>query len=400
LSTDRARRVPSLWPGFTAAITMARIFVVADVPLLIDASLSLINRTGAHYIALDLCESFGGLGTVRRWRLSGRSLPPQLLRKIFGRAMLKELVHLRGRDVLLWPDFSGGKRVKRLFLDPLYVLRSRLDRDDIVLCHDIGPVTHRHLYDKTTVALYVDAYDRIAAKRPGIVFVSNASRDSFCALFGENFRFLEVIPLYVRTNAATGGVEPPSGVDTPFVLTVGALETRKNIGIAIDAYRESNLVSSGVRYVVVGSRGDAAEDVVARAARTPGVLLLGYVTDSQLRWLYQNASAFLLPSLLEGFGMPALEAAVHGLIPILSRDSALTEAIGGQGFQVDPFSVNDIARAISAVIALARPAREQLSDRLVAHAKAATYQRFIERWRALLLSETQPGPAGSPSGAT
>jgi glycosyltransferase involved in cell wall biosynthesis len=381
-------------------MTMVGTLVVADVPLLIDASLSLINRTGAHYIALDLCESFGGLGTVRRWRLSGRSLPPRLLRKIFGRAMLKELVHLRGRNFLLWPDFSRGKRVKRLFLDPLYVLRSRLDRNDIVLCHDVGPLTHPHLYDKTTIELYGAAYEKIAAHRPGMVFVSNASHDSFRKLFGGTFRFLEVIPLYVRTNATSGDVAPAPGVDARFVLTVGALETRKNIGVAIDAYRESDLVSTGVRYVIVGSRGDAAADVTARAARTPGVILLGYVTDSQLRWLYRSASAFLLPSLLEGFGMPALEAAAHGLIPILSRDSALTEAIGGQGFQVDPVSVDDIARALSAVIALARPARDQLSDRLIAHAEEATQQRFIERWRALLLGDIRSDPARSLSGAS
>jgi glycosyltransferase involved in cell wall biosynthesis len=309
--------------------------------------------------------------------------------------MLGELVHLRDRNVFLWPDFSKGGSVKRLFLDPLYVLRSRINSGDIVLCHDVGPLTHAHLYDETTVSLYVSAYKKIAAHRPGIVFVSNASLHSFRGIFGGSFRFLKVIPLYVRTNATVGSVGAPLGVTSPFILTVAALEARKNIGTSIDAYRESNLVSRGIRYVVVGSRGDAAEDVAARAVRTPGVSVLGYVTDSQLRWLYQNASAFLLPSLLEGFGMPALEAAAHGLIPVLSRDSALTEAIGGLGFQVDPLSVPDIAAALSAVIDLPQTARDSISDRLIAHARAATHRRFIERWRGLLLAETMTVSTGS-----
>ena len=92
--------------------------------------------------------------------------------------------------------------------------------------------------------------------------------------------------------------------------------------------------------------------------------VLGYVSDAQLRWLYKEASAFVLPSLLEGFGMPALEAALHGLVPIISRDSALAEAVNGLAIHVDPLSVSDIGEAMESVLALDERRRDELKSAL------------------------------------
>src|ERR1700751_3837506 len=142
--------------------------------LLLDCSLSLINRTGAHYICEDLAAAFGDKGILRRWRLLRQPLPTGITRKIFGRLMLRGIAGLGTSSRFLWPEPKAVK-LKRLFLDPLYVSRSRLESSDIVLCHDIGPVTHPELYDRGTVDAYQGAYAKIAKVRPGIVFVSNAS---------------------------------------------------------------------------------------------------------------------------------------------------------------------------------------------------------------------------------
>ena len=124
--------------------------------LLIDCSLSLINRTGAYYISEELAHEFGGKGVLRRWRLLRQQSPDGITRKILGRVMMREIQLLGTSDKFLWPEPQAVK-VKRLFLDPLYVSRSRLEPSDIVLCHDIGPVTHPELYDKGTVAAYEKA---------------------------------------------------------------------------------------------------------------------------------------------------------------------------------------------------------------------------------------------------
>jgi glycosyltransferase involved in cell wall biosynthesis len=117
------------------------------------------------------------------------------------------------------------------------------------------------------------------------------------------------------------------------------------------------------------------------------VKLLGYVSDAQLRWLYQEASAFVLPSLLEGFGMPALEAALQGLVPIISRDSALAEAVNGVAIQVDPRSVSEIGDAMESVLALDEERHQDLKRALIVHAQSATREKFLAEWEELINSE-------------
>jgi glycosyltransferase involved in cell wall biosynthesis len=352
--------------------------------LLIDDSLSLINRTGAHFVAKDLVGRFGAGSVVRRWRRFGAALPAPLPCKLLGRLMLKEMVWLGSRRFGRWPE---PPRVLRLFLDPLYVLRARLQASDIVLCHDIGPITLPTIYPPGVVALYRQAYAKVVAAQPGMVFVSQASQAAFVAEFGDRFRFLRSIPLYVRQASAEGPAEPVVGLAAPFFLSVGALERRKNHARTIAAFAQAGLAARGLSLVICGSRGDAADEIEHLAATTPGVVLPGYVSDAQLRWLYRHASAFVLPSLLEGFGLPALEAALYGLIPIVSRDSALTEAVGGLGLAATATDIADIAQAMQHLLDLDAGERHAWGERLVAFARTATHERFIGAWTQLLSEE-------------
>jgi len=354
--------------------------------LLLDCSLSLINQTGAHFIAADLSKEFAASVVLRRWRWLDRPLPHGLLRKVLGRLMLRELRWGRSIPLALWPE-PRGRPLKRVFLDPLYVLRSQLTASDIVLCHDIGPISHPELYDVSTVRLYRAAYAKLARVRPGVVFVSESSRHAFEQSFGTRFRFRHVIPLYVREGSIDGALRSVPGVGSRFLLSVGALERRKNQLTALRAFAASGLPEAGYGYVLCGARGAGADEILALAALTPGVRVLGYVGDAELRWLYRSATAFVLPSLLEGFGMPALEAARYGLIPIVSKDSALSEAVGGLGLAVSPLAPAELASAMRAVTEMAPARQASLRRALKAHASRATRARFLQAWRALLEAE-------------
>jgi glycosyltransferase involved in cell wall biosynthesis len=280
--------------------------------------------------------------------------------------------------------FLIGGRGPRVFLDPLYVLRSRLDAADTVLCHDVGPLTHPQLYDPQTAGNYRRAYAKIRKAGPGVVFVSDWSKARFTELHGIGFRHLTTIPLYVRGELLAGPTAPVPGLDGRYVLTVGAFETRKNHAAALEAYRRGGFASRGIPYVLCGARGDAWAEVAALAATTPGARLLGYVSDAELRWLYDNAEAFVLPSRLDGFGMPALEAACRGLLPIVTQGSALVEAVDGDCLEVPPDDPAAIADAMAEALARPEAEREATSARLRAMAAPATRERFLARWTALL----------------
>jgi glycosyltransferase involved in cell wall biosynthesis len=276
------------------------------------------------------------------------------------------------------------------------VLRSRFSQRDVVLCHDIGPVSHPELYDAETCRLYAAAYARIRAVAPGMVFVSQASQRAFEARFGTGLRFSRVIPLFVREGARDGAERSVPGVRAPFLLTVGALERRKNQVAAIRAFAASGLHAEGFTYVLCGARGSGGGEALALAARTPGVTVLGYVDDAQLRYLYQRASAFVLPSLLEGFGMPALEAAQYGLIPILSRDSALSEAVGGVCVATHADDVVELAEAMREVAGLDEDKRAGMRSALIRQAALASRARFLGAWETLIHDEGRLASTSAP----
>ncbi|MFE0018011.1 glycosyltransferase [Mesorhizobium sp. NPDC059054] len=356
---------------------------VVERPLF-ENSLSILNRTGAWHIARDLCQEFvPEHAQVRYWRL-GAKAPEGLARKIAARLMMMEISWLRdSRRCLI-----GSKAIKdstRIFLDPLFVLRSELTEKDIVLCHDVGPLSHSDLYDAVTVENYRVAYEKIRRHGPAVVFVSDWSKNSFISIHGSNFRFLTTIPLYVRGGLFEGPLEALPGLDGAFFLTVGAFETRKNQIAALEAYRDGGFYQQGIRYVLCGSRGEGRDRIIELAKSVPGVVLPGYVPDSQLRWLYAHAEAFVLPSLLEGFGMPALEAAYMGLLPIVSEQSALVEAVEGVCLEVPPKDTAAIGRAMRQALSRTSAEKAETSHRLREVAARASKERFLQRWRELLI---------------
>ena len=354
---------------------------------LADFSLALINRTGAYYVCRDVVERLGGFfPAIRYWRILSKKQPQGMRRKLLGRAMLYELSHFPTARVLERPRMTKAGDLPTLFFDPLYVLRTQLEWRDIVLCHDVGPLTHRDLFDPDTSALYEHAYDAIKAARPGMVFVSESSRQAFTALFGTDFRFMKVIPLYVREALTSGEEMAPPEVNSPFLLTIGGFETRKNHRRIVAAFLASGLRERGFSYVICGPRGNSTSEVQQLLSKTPGVHGFGYLSDAEIRWLYTHASGFVLPSLLEGFGVPPLEAAQRGLLSVVSHEGAQREAVGDAGILVDPLSVDDIARGLRQLVDLPQEERRRRVALVRQHADSLTLERYLSRWHDLLSS--------------
>jgi glycosyltransferase involved in cell wall biosynthesis len=354
---------------------------------LADFSLALINRTGAYYICRDIVEQLPQFfPSIRYWRLYLRKTPNGLIRKLLGRAMLLEISRLKSSGLIPRVGGRGAANFPTLFFDPLYVLRAELEARDIVLCHDIGPITHKDLFESATTELYEEAYAIIRRMKPGMVFVSEASQSEFVALYGDDYRFLKVIPLYVRNGLTLGDEKQPVGVKEPFFFTVGAMEIRKNYHRIIPAFAASGLHEKGFTYVFCGPRANNTDEIERLARTTPGVQAFGYLSDAELRWLYRRATGFVLPSLLEGFGVPALEAAKYGLIPIVSQEGAQQEAVGEGGILVDPASVSVIAEGMTMLAGMGEDEKVRRQMLVRQHADRLSEERFIARWSELLAS--------------
>jgi len=160
-----------------------------------------------------------------------------------------------------------------------------------------------------------------------------------------------------------------------YLLFVGAPEPRKNVGRLLDAL--DLLRQRGVDVpplVIVGPSGWRSEAIRARAMSSTSVRLLGFLPREDLVALMAGATALVLPSLYEGFGLPVLEAMACGTPVVTSRTGALAEVAGDAALLVDPRSVEDIGAGLARVLSDSQ-LRADLSRRGLSRAAQFSWER-------------------------
>jgi glycosyltransferase involved in cell wall biosynthesis len=137
-----------------------------------------------------------------------------------------------------------------------------------------------------------------------------------------------------------------------YILLLGTLEARKNVGVLLDAFARLARTGTAPRLVIAGGRTADADQWLARISQPPlasHVEYLGYVEDDRREALFAGARALVLPSLDEGFGLTALEAMSAGVPLIASNRGALPGVIGSGGLLLEPHEVEAWASAIDRV---------------------------------------------------
>lgn len=176
------------------------------------------------------------------------------------------------------------------------------------------------------------------------------------------------------------------------ILFLGTLEPRKNLHRLMEAYallleRRPDVPDLILAGAFGGGSGDLFSGRVSLARAIDRVRLTGYVSDDERQRLYSEASMLVLPSLEEGFGIPALEAMTIGLPVVASDRGALPEVIGSAGILVDPEDVEALAAGIARVLddpALARQMAEEGAARAAQFSWSAGAERLHAAYRAAL----------------
>lgn len=166
----------------------------------------------------------------------------------------------------------------------------------------------------------------------------------------------------------------PRPAERPYVLFVGTIEPRKNVDTLLDAWLGFRL-QDDFDLVIAGSSGWAPAKTLARLAAPPaGVRYLGYVGEDELPGLTAGATAFIYPSLYEGFGFPVAQAMAAGVPVITSNTSCLPEVAGDGALLVDPRSTSEIQGALEKLLS---------SSSLQQHLRAGGMERARQyRWEA------------------
>ncbi len=169
-------------------------------------------------------------------------------------------------------------------------------------------------------------------------------------------------------------------LDKPYLLYVGMIEPRKNIDRLLDAYRSiCESVRKEHELVIAGPLGWCSEATRDRLrAPEPGIRYLGYVPQDDLPGLTAGATAFVFPSLYEGFGLSLVQAMACGVPAITSRGSSLGEVAGEAAILVDPRDTNSIAAAIER-LALSPSLSEDLGQRGRLRAASFRWERNAQQ---------------------
>ena len=181
---------------------------------------------------------------------------------------------------------------------------------------------------------------------------------------------------------AARAVAARHGLVGEYLLYVGAFQARKNLIRLLDAFERARPGLPGVELALAGPTQWRYPELAERLRRAAGVRVLRYVPEEDLPALYSAASAFVLPSLYEGFGIPVLEAMACGTPVVCSDAGPLPEVTGGSALLVSPTDVEAIAAALTRVTndrALAATLRERGFER----ARQFTWERAAGTYRDL-----------------
>lgn len=138
----------------------------------------------------------------------------------------------------------------------------------------------------------------------------------------------------------------------PFIMYIGRPTPHKNLARLIEAHHKLRDKHPDLLLVLAGKKDDnyRLHEKFVTEKDYEGVIFTDFIPDEQYRWLLENCRAYIFPSLSEGFGLPGLEAMMHGAPVVSSRATCLPEVLGDAAVYFDPLDVNDMVAKIDSVI--------------------------------------------------
>jgi glycosyltransferase involved in cell wall biosynthesis len=242
----------------------------------------------------------------------------------------------------------------------------------VTTIHDLTTARFLNLDKKRTVFLvkqlvYKFVIKRVARTSAAVITPTQFVKHDVAAF--SHIASNKIVVTYEAADRITALSTPlPNLQKNDFIMYLGRPTPHKNLPRLIEAYRQLQFEHPTLTLVLAGKQDANYRRIAASVDQQgiKGVYFTDFVSEGQLRWLYENCAAYIFPSLSEGFGLPGLEAMRHGA-PVVSSDATcLPEVYGPAAHYFDPTDASAMADAINDVLT-----DQALSARLV----IAGYQR-------------------------
>ncbi|MGD8585552.1 MAG: glycosyltransferase family 1 protein [Chloroflexota bacterium] len=268
--------------------------------------------------------------------------------------------------------------------------RRRL-RPCLITVHDIVPYLVRRDANQSTFRHPLDtAFDEAAMRglklADCLIADSKFTKRTLVETLDYQEDRIQVVPLAIAHDVFRPRVVPGSfyarfSLDPSlrYILYVGSENPRKNLPRLLRAFSAVRARFPDVRLLKIGTaeyprQAKSLQQQVAELGLALHVRFIPHVSDDDLVLLYNLASLFVFPSLLEGFGLPPLEAMACGTPVVCSNAASLPEVVGEAALTVDPYDVDALATAMYSVLEDVNLA-DQFRARGVERAKAFTWEK-------------------------
>lgn len=170
-------------------------------------------------------------------------------------------------------------------------------------------------------------------------------------------------------------------IKEPYVLFVGGADRRRRLEDLVTTFNQIRAEGRPLRLILAGDSMQGPENIstleiqnsLKASSYLDDIIFLGYVDESTRDWLYKNARAFIYPSTYEGFGLPVLEAMIHGCPVICYRSGAVEEVAGS--LPIYASNQEDLRRSINKLLAAPSQEIEHIRRQNIAHAQKFSWQK-------------------------
>lgn len=227
--------------------------------------------------------------------------------------------------------------------------------------------------------VYIWVNKRVAKKSAHIITISNFMKEDLI-----NYTKISPNKITVTLESADKIKEDPKPVGSlvgkKFIMYVGRPTPHKNLKRLIDAFSLLREKHPDLVLALAGKKDknyQTHQDYVEKN-NIKNVIFTGFISDAQLRWMYENTAVYCFPSLSEGFGLPGLEAMMHGAPVASSTATCLPETHGDAAHYFDPYNTDDITRAIDEILS-DKTLRNRLIEEGKKHVKTFSWERMARQ---------------------
>jgi glycosyltransferase involved in cell wall biosynthesis len=220
--------------------------------------------------------------------------------------------------------------------------------NQIATHHDVNYVRHPESYTRTFRLLYRTMTPIMLARIKSLLTVSAFSKGEIAQVYKYPEKKIFVVP-----NAVSGDFHPGSQETNKqdYLLAVSSPSAHKNFSRMIEAFLMLRGHEDLQLRIVGGASGVFNDDNLQRlASRDSRIQFLGRLSDSELIAQYQGATAFVFPSLYEGFGIPPLEAQACGCPVLAANAASIPEVLQASVLYFDPLDVSHMSAAMERIL--------------------------------------------------